>query len=200
MDDVLSNLRFLLRVDPEDLTEGQAKEIWAGLGIIDSKKRQGQYEAGAPYRFLFDAFDLVAKVLVNAHTPDDKIGGLVLNIVVGFSDHNRWMHAHLALARDVLIPKVSEWRHQRDLKAIEVNVSEAGSKNSDKPPSIAEQVESLRNEADVTQEKLAELIGIDVRNVQRHLAGATPQSRTLARYERVFSKLMNRQVVIKKTS
>lgn len=94
MDDVLSKFRVLLQVDPEDMTEIQAKAIWAKLGIINSKKWKGEYEMEAPYQVLHEAFDAVATVLVGAPTSDDKIEGLIFNIVAGFSDHNRWMQTN----------------------------------------------------------------------------------------------------------
>ena len=66
--------------------------------------------------------------------------------------------------------------------------------------SIGEQIEALRIEADISQEKLAELVHIDIRNVQRHLANVTtPNDRNISRYQRAFHKLMNRQIVITKT-
>jgi DNA-binding XRE family transcriptional regulator len=64
---------------------------------------------------------------------------------------------------------------------------------------IAEQLERLRIEADITQMKLCELVNLDPRTVQRHLAGATmPSSRIVYRYAKLFSMLLKRQVVISK--
>ena len=72
------------------------------------------------------------------------------------------------------------------------------------PPSpahetIAAQLQRLRDECHITEEELAEKIDMDIRSVQRHLASKTiPRARHLRVYERVFSKLLNRQIVIRK--
>jgi hypothetical protein len=64
---------------------------------------------------------------------------------------------------------------------------------------IAEQINRLREECHLTAEELAEEVELDSRTVQRHLAGeTTPYPRHLRVYERVFFKLLNRQVVIRK--
>lgn len=66
-------------------------------------------------------------------------------------------------------------------------------------PAIGKRIERLRIEADITQMKLCELVNLDPRTVQRHLAGATvPSSRIVYRYERLFSMLLKRQIVISK--
>lgn len=63
--------------------------------------------------------------------------------------------------------------------------------------SVSAQLEPLRIEADISQERLAELVGIDIRNVQRHLSGVTkPTKRNIFRYQREFSKLLKRNIVI----
>ena len=65
--------------------------------------------------------------------------------------------------------------------------------------SAAEQLEKLRQESRLTIEQLAEKVGVNVRTVQRHLADdSSPYLRHLTAYERVFSKLLKRDVVIKK--
>jgi hypothetical protein len=64
--------------------------------------------------------------------------------------------------------------------------------------SIAEQISRLRKECRWTIEELAEISGLGLRSVQRHIAGKLPYDRTLTAYERVFSKHLKRQVVIKK--
>jgi hypothetical protein len=72
------------------------------------------------------------------------------------------------------------------------------------PPSppeetIAEQLKRLRGECGLTIPKLAELVHIDPRTVDRHLAGeSTPYPRNISAYERVFSTNLKRQVLIKK--
>ena len=68
------------------------------------------------------------------------------------------------------------------------------------PPeeTIATQLQRLRVECDLTEEALAELVDIDIRSVQRHLASETvPRALTIRKYEKVFSKLLNRQIVIR---
>lgn len=66
-------------------------------------------------------------------------------------------------------------------------------------PTIGKRIECLRIEADITQLKLCELVKLDPRTVQRHLAGTTvPSSRIVYRYEKLFSMLLKRQVVISK--
>jgi hypothetical protein len=70
-----------------------------------------------------------------------------------------------------------------------------------KTETVASQINRLREECHLTLEELAEKISLEVRSVQRHLAGQTiPYARNIRRYEREFSKLLNRQVVIRKSS
>jgi hypothetical protein len=67
--------------------------------------------------------------------------------------------------------------------------------------SVGAQINRLREECHLTSEELAEKINLEVRSVQRHLAGnSVPYARHLRAYERVFSKLLNRQVLIRKLS
>ena len=68
-----------------------------------------------------------------------------------------------------------------------------------KPETIGAQINRLREECHLTEEELAEKIDMDIRSVQRHLANKIkPYARHLRTYERVFSKLLNKQVVIRK--
>jgi ribosome-binding protein aMBF1 (putative translation factor) len=72
-----------------------------------------------------------------------------------------------------------------------------------KPPeeSVGAQIRRLRDECQLTTEELAEEVEMEVRSVQRHLANkATPYVRHFRAYERVFSKLLSRKVVISKMS
>jgi len=67
--------------------------------------------------------------------------------------------------------------------------------------SVGAQIKRLRDECQLTTEELAEEVELEVRSVQRHLANkATPYVRHLRTYQRTFSKLLNRQVVIGKLS
>lgn len=66
---------------------------------------------------------------------------------------------------------------------------------------VAAQIRRLREECRLTVEELGELVNLEPRSVQRHEAGtAKPYPRYLSAYERVFSKLLNRRVVISKLS
>lgn len=70
-----------------------------------------------------------------------------------------------------------------------------------KPETIGEQINRLREECHLTPEELAVKIGIDVKSVRRHLKDRSiPYERTLWAYETLFSKLLNRQIVITKMS
>jgi hypothetical protein len=67
--------------------------------------------------------------------------------------------------------------------------------------SVAAQIDRLRKECRLTAEELAELIGLEPRSVFRHLAGdSVPYAKHIRAYEREFSKLLKRQVVISKLS
>jgi len=77
-----------------------------------------------------------------------------------------------------------------------------GERKSRTQPSetIGKQIERLRLEAQITQEKLAELVRLDIRNVQRHIAGvSTPSDRTIVRYQNVFKQLLGRKILIGET-
>jgi hypothetical protein len=67
-----------------------------------------------------------------------------------------------------------------------------------KSESIGKQINRLREECHLTEEELAEKIEMDIRSVQRHLANETTSyARHLRVYERMFSNLLRRQVVIR---
>ena len=67
--------------------------------------------------------------------------------------------------------------------------------------SIGAQINRLREECRFSVEELAEEVELETRSVQRHIADVhIPHNRHLRAYERTFSKLLNRQVVISKTS
>lgn len=68
------------------------------------------------------------------------------------------------------------------------------------PESVGEQLRHLRDECRMTTEKLAEEVGVDPATVYRHISGKMrPHLPTIGTYERVFSKLLNRKVVIQIT-
>jgi predicted transcriptional regulator len=53
----------------------------------------------------------------------------------------------------------------------------------------------------MTVEELAAAVSVTTRTVQRHMAGTRkPLARHLAGYERLFSKLLKRRIVIEKRS
>jgi ribosome-binding protein aMBF1 (putative translation factor) len=65
------------------------------------------------------------------------------------------------------------------------------------PETISSQLTRLREECRWTIEHLAEKIKLDVRSVERHLAGKTkPRTAHIGAYERVFSEALGRRVVI----
>jgi hypothetical protein len=67
--------------------------------------------------------------------------------------------------------------------------------------SVGRQIDLLRNECQLTEEQLAEKMMITARTVQRHISDTClPLSRSLTGYSRLFSKLLERQIVIKKMS
>jgi hypothetical protein len=67
--------------------------------------------------------------------------------------------------------------------------------------SVADQLQTLRNEARLTVEQLAERVRIQPRSVWRHLSGtASPRIGNLGAYERAFTNLLKRKVVIGNTS
>lgn len=71
-----------------------------------------------------------------------------------------------------------------------------------KPPKspTALDIERFRKEARITQEELAAETGFDASTVYRHESGdATPQPWRISTYERVFSKLLNRNILICET-
>jgi hypothetical protein len=64
---------------------------------------------------------------------------------------------------------------------------------------LGEQINRLRQECDLTEEELAEKIDIDIRTVQRHIADAcAPYARNRTAYGRIFSKILKRNIVIRK--
>jgi DNA-binding transcriptional regulator YiaG len=69
------------------------------------------------------------------------------------------------------------------------------------PDTVGAQINRLREECHLAPDELAVKIGIDVRSVRRHLKDSSlPYDRTLWAYETLFSKLLNRKVVINKMS
>lgn len=68
------------------------------------------------------------------------------------------------------------------------------------PEPLHVQLEALRIEARMTHEDLAGELGIDPTNVSRHMSGKSrPRLKTLGGYQRVFSKVLERKVLIYET-
>lgn len=66
--------------------------------------------------------------------------------------------------------------------------------------SIGKQIDRLRDECGLSIEELSEKVGIHPTNVSRHIHDESVPSRTtLPKYNRAFSKLLNREIVIRKT-
>jgi hypothetical protein len=63
--------------------------------------------------------------------------------------------------------------------------------------SISAQLAELFEESRLTREYVAEQIGIDKRNVFRHLRGIVPRPRQIAAYETFFTERLNRQIRLK---
>jgi hypothetical protein len=64
---------------------------------------------------------------------------------------------------------------------------------------VAEQIQRFRIESNLTVDQLAGKVGLDVRNVTRHISGKTkPRLSNLAAYERIFSEALGRKVTIQK--
>ncbi len=65
---------------------------------------------------------------------------------------------------------------------------------------VGDQIDRLRDECDLSIEELAEKMDIHPTNVSRHIHGESNPSRiNLIKYNRLFSKLLNAHIVIKKT-
>jgi DNA-binding transcriptional ArsR family regulator len=71
--------------------------------------------------------------------------------------------------------------------------------DASRPETIGAQINRLRQESQLTIEQLAEEVDVNRRTVERHLADdSRPYDRHLSAYGRVFSKCLNRKVVIRK--
>lgn len=71
---------------------------------------------------------------------------------------------------------------------------------SGKAETLGEQIDRLREECRLSIESLAAAVERDPTTVSRHISNKLiPQLRTLGKYERVFSKRLNKKVVLNKT-
>lgn len=92
----------------------------------------------------------------------------------------------------IFLAEIAEWQSA----LLEVSIPVVATADS-----VGSQLNRLKDECHLTAEELAEKIDIDPRSVQRHLAGTSvPHARHLRAYEKEFSKLLNRKVVVNKTS
>jgi hypothetical protein len=65
---------------------------------------------------------------------------------------------------------------------------------------VGEQIERLRLECDITIEDLADQVGIDPTNVSRHIrALSMPNKTSRKQYEKILSKLLNRQILLSRS-
>jgi DNA-binding transcriptional ArsR family regulator len=203
----LSELRELgLTVD---INEVAALKIMANLLIIDGTFRQkprmsseSYYGGGTDDQCLYAAYHAIAKEIVQAGTPDDVLQDVIPTMVYRFRLRRGWLPTmELDTLSRALGGPISEWQGKRLLMT-------AGAASPPLTPSavntpdretIAEQLTRLREESRMTFEELAEKVRVNPRTVQRHIAGdSIPYSRHIAAYERVFSRLLDRKVLIKK--
>jgi hypothetical protein len=102
----------------------------------------------------------------------------------------------------------AEYCHQLESKAMDAEFRER--QNAPQPEvtemaeplqvsaeSVGHQINRYREECRMTVEKLAEKMKLNTRSVQRHIADTVPLARNITAYERVFSKSLNREIVIK---
>lgn len=187
----------------QEISAVTARRVWGKLIEINSARGTAKYDSPYQYGMFRDAYDAIAEEIVRIDTPDEVIDKVIPQMVERFGNKHRWTTHMTGMTPpaygDILSPQVGIWRGRK--LQMEPNTPLDIPSPSPVPSlSIGRQIEAFRVEANVTQEKLAELVGIDVRNVQRHLAGASePSKLNLARYEREFTKLLKRQTVISKT-
>jgi len=63
-------------------------------------------------------------------------------------------------------------------------------------PTLAEQIKTLRDEARLTNEELADKIDLGLRSLYRHLSGTPPRASHIAAYEEFFSEKLARKVLL----
>jgi hypothetical protein len=106
----------------------------------------------------------------------------------------------LSGAQRRLLENESFFQEDQPAHRAPVTTSPPPAKPTGKAESVAVQIDRLRRECQLPADDLAEKVGMDIRTVRRHLnGGAIPHDRNIWAYQRVFSKLLNRQVVINKT-
>ena len=155
-------------------------------------------------------------------TMESREGGIISDVCTASQDHcyrletaalDRQLHDSPASAPSTSIRTTSrfvdrihrqlereeELEHERNLRTI--REGKETPPEPERAESIAAQINRLRCECKWTEEQLAEKVGVTTRTVQRHLAeDSMPYARHIATYERVFSKQLEREVVIRKMS
>ena len=99
----------------------------------------------------------------------------------------------IKLAIDGRIAQVST---KPKIEAIPAHSASRESTDSVEP--LSEQIDRLRNECDVSAEKIAEFLHVVPRSIYKHLAGQTvPRREHIEAYQRLFSERLKRPVALK---
>ncbi len=199
-----------------EIDEAAAKKIKGELLIIEGRLHQGDYRKVVPKRFeealgrsslissqkLYGAaYHAVAKNVVRADTASEVLTEVIPAFLLSFSKLRGWPMG----ARDLremnhyVRGPLTEWQG----KVLEAQATGTPPAESPQVPkeSVAAQLVRLKEEAHLTVQELGDLIGLEDRSIRRHLsADAIPYDRHLRAYEREFSKLLKRKVVISKLS
>jgi DNA-binding XRE family transcriptional regulator len=185
-----------------DISVETARRIWGKLLEIEGARGTAKYDRLYQYTMVRDAYDAIAEEIVTTDTPDEVIEQLIPKVLEGFGAANGWNRHMLGMTppsyTEILRPQVTIWQGRKlQMEPRIATPPQISVPTRDAGRDLPTHIESLRIEADVTQNRLAELVGLDLRTVQRHCTGdTTPNPRYIKRYERAFSKLLNRQVVV----
>jgi DNA-binding XRE family transcriptional regulator len=125
-------------------------------------------------------------------------------------NHHCPISERIKTINDVLQQRVDHWlKMARSTATTQLQLSHLPIITDRKEPSlplanarkVAGQIDDLRRECHLTVEQLATKIGVEARSVYRHLSGTTqPRIGHIGAYERVFSELLERKIVISITS
>jgi len=201
---------------PDDLFPLDATEALLDIkiGIDEDAWRILQYEfmrcVGHRYDhtyptddgWLVDAFNSFCKRLLTPDSEPEFLNTIVL--LLSYLCRLRWEglneHKVKSILRNPMLAKRGELGLMKADGRIATTAA-SGIQPPVVPRSVAEQIDALRIESDFTIERLAALVNLEPRTVQRHIAGeTTPNARLIFRYENAFSKALKRQVVISKLS
>ena len=186
------------------ISDSVAAKIWAALLIVDGQAYQGLFNDQNGQRQRYAAYHAIAEGLVQKDTPNDVLENIIPEMIQAFSVDRKWLpYYDMALLKRVLHGPMTEWKGKRLLKAGEsipdmIHLSPLPTTRSAvEPESLQAQLNRLREECRLTAEQLAEKVRLDPSSVSRHIAGKVkPQLQHLGAYEKLFSKLLNRKVVI----